>query len=475
MIDMPFQPHGKQSPGQREGAAPAWWIVFTRELVDLWVWGKALILILLFSLLLSVMAYMLASNSELNLIPPKEMVFLTLQTSIAVGLFIALIIGADTISGERERATLESLLLTPASRRQIVVGKFLAAASPWPAAMAITIPYLHVLAQGDPVFGQGVLWGVILGTLLIPAFAGFGVLVSLWSRSNKSSLTVSLVVYLLFLLPTQFPGNAQTGTMGRFVKRINPMESINQVLQKVLVNNRTIDEMQSFLLAPVVFLLIVLGLLFLYAAPRLNLDGGASMLSRLRWSRLAQTILAASLLSLPALHSGLAEETAAQEEAAGAEALPLQIAVDMEHKVIKDGKSVYFNTKVTNGGTEASPPLILAMNIINVDSEGDVVDPEDWSPVRTQYIDELAPGGTASHAWRIDPIIEGDYAAYIVVIPEPEGAEATTHPIASPAIHLTVERFVRINPGGVLPYAIGAPIVLLLGIGLVYRLRYRKT
>ena len=77
--------------------------------------------------------------------------------------------------------------------------------------------------------------------------------------------------------------------------------------------------------------------------------------------------------------------------------------------------------------------------------------------------------GSASHAWRIDPIIEGDSAAYIVVIPEPEGAEATTHPIASPAIHLTVERFVRINPGGVLPYAIGAPIVLLLGIGLVYR------
>ncbi|MHB8114654.1 MAG: hypothetical protein ACYDHA_14525, partial [Bellilinea sp.] len=86
---------------------PAWWLIFTRELTDLWVGGKALTLILIYSVLLGIMVYVLSSNSELSLIPPKEMAYETLKNAMAVSLFIALIIGADSLSGERERATFE--------------------------------------------------------------------------------------------------------------------------------------------------------------------------------------------------------------------------------------------------------------------------------------------------------------------------------------------------------------------------------
>ena len=123
-----------------KAAIPAWQVVLIRELSDLWIGGKALYLVLIYSVLLGVIAFVMASNSELSLIPPQEMVFETLKISIAFGGFIGLIIGADSISGERERSTLEWLLLTPASRRQMVMGKFLAAASPWPAALVISIP-----------------------------------------------------------------------------------------------------------------------------------------------------------------------------------------------------------------------------------------------------------------------------------------------------------------------------------------------
>jgi ABC-2 type transport system permease protein len=115
---------------ERAGSgSPTWWLVFVRELSDLWVGGKALVLILIYGIFLGVVTYVVASNSELSLIPPKEMVYETLKNAMAVSLFIGLIIGADSISGERERATLESLLLTPTSRRQIVGGKFLAGIS----------------------------------------------------------------------------------------------------------------------------------------------------------------------------------------------------------------------------------------------------------------------------------------------------------------------------------------------------------
>src|SRR3989304_9751042 len=111
---------------------PAWWVMLSRELADLWIGGKALYLILAFSVLLGIETFVLATNFELSLFSPQEMVFEILKTAIQVSLFIGLIIGADSIRGERERATLEGLLLTPVSRSQIILGKFLAALSAGP-------------------------------------------------------------------------------------------------------------------------------------------------------------------------------------------------------------------------------------------------------------------------------------------------------------------------------------------------------
>src|SRR5574339_100991 len=238
---------------------PAWWVVFKRELGELWIWGKALILIILYSIYLGISSFVFASNSELSLIPPKEMIYLTLSGAITVSLFVALIIGADSFSGERERSTLEALLLTPANRRQIVIGKFLASISPWPVAMLIAIPYAIVLSQGDEILPTGLLWGAILGSLLSPAFTGLAMIISLWSASNRTSLFASLTVYLLLFLPVQFPGSAQTGTFGILLKQLNPLEGADHFLEKIIVNNRTPGELMPFLWGSIIFALLIFG------------------------------------------------------------------------------------------------------------------------------------------------------------------------------------------------------------------------
>src|SRR2546423_8808632 len=113
-----------------EGTArpPAWAVVAGQELRDLWLGGRGLILSLAFSLLLSVLAYLVATNQALNFLEQRESVNLTLQVAIAVGALLALLGAADSVSGERERGSLETLLLTPASRLQLTLGKLLAAA-----------------------------------------------------------------------------------------------------------------------------------------------------------------------------------------------------------------------------------------------------------------------------------------------------------------------------------------------------------
>jgi ABC-2 type transport system permease protein len=254
--------------------APAWWLVCWMELHELWIGGKALALFLVYVIVLAIGTYLSVSNSQMDFTPPKELVFSTLQNSIYVGVFVGVILGAESLSSGRDRGTLETLLLTPASRRQIIVGKFLAGFSPWPIALAVTIPYLAVLAHGDPILGPSVLWGVIMGSLLVLGFTGMGMLVSFWSNSNKTSSFISLTLYLIFLLPALLPGPAQKGLVGKFFQRANPLAANDEFMEKILVNNRTLHEFQSWLKGPVVFAVLISVLLFLYAGPRLRLQVG---------------------------------------------------------------------------------------------------------------------------------------------------------------------------------------------------------
>jgi hypothetical protein len=149
----------------------------------------------------------------------------------------------------------------------------------------------------------------------------------------------------------------------------------------------------------------------------------------------------------------------------------LQISIDMDATTVKAGTPIRYNTVVSNPGTEKSPPLTVAMNIINLHGAGEPVDPEDWSPQRAQYLDGLEAGGSAKLSWRVNAILDGNFMVYMVVVPTPSSPETTSHPVASSGIHLTVTPFTRLNPGGVLPFAIGGPVLILIIILGVYRLR----
>ena len=184
---------------------------------------------------------------------------------------------------------MESLLLTPASRTQIVAGKFLASMSPWPAAMVVTYPCLLVASQGDPILYPAIEWVGYVGSLLVFGFTGLAMLVSFWSTSNRTSLFISLSIYVLFLLPALLPGQAQKGLVGKFFQRSNPLAAADEFLEKVIVNNRSLHDYGSWLKGPYVFPIVVFVLLFLYAAPRLRLEAGGASLFRFRTARLSTT------------------------------------------------------------------------------------------------------------------------------------------------------------------------------------------
>ena len=99
MRDMTMQKVSSSEIKPWQPAVPAWWTMLSSELADLWVGGKALYLILAYSIMLGIQTFVLATNFELSLFTPPQMVFELLKSSIQVSLLIGLIIGADSISG----------------------------------------------------------------------------------------------------------------------------------------------------------------------------------------------------------------------------------------------------------------------------------------------------------------------------------------------------------------------------------------
>src|ERR671936_2583847 len=176
--------HVPALPARRRGV-PGWSVVGEQELRDLWLGGRGLLLGLAFSALLSIIAYLTATNQALNFLEQRESVNLTLQVAIAVGSLLALLAAADAISGERERSTLESLLLAPVSRLEITVGKLLAALSLWLAAFVITVPYVWFLGRGIGLVGDTLVAGILVGTLLALFLASLGIVISVFSSSNR--------------------------------------------------------------------------------------------------------------------------------------------------------------------------------------------------------------------------------------------------------------------------------------------------
>lgn len=261
------------APTRRGRATP---VVLEQELRDLWLGGRGLVFCLAFSLLLSVIAYLAATNQALNFLEQRETVNLTLQVAVAAGALLALLAAADTISGERERGTLEGLLLTPVSKLDLTAGKLAAALSLWFAAFAITIPYVLFLGRDVGVAGDALAAGIVVGTLLAVCLASLGILISVFSNSNRASLSLSLFLLLALFVPTQLPSSAQSGWAGELLLRLNPVTAGEHYIGRLVVNGRAWTEDASWLLSPTICAVVV-GALALGAGARFTrLRGGVS-------------------------------------------------------------------------------------------------------------------------------------------------------------------------------------------------------
>jgi hypothetical protein len=146
----------------------------------------------------------------------------------------------------------------------------------------------------------------------------------------------------------------------------------------------------------------------------------------------------------------------------------LTVTVDRARIATRLGDSFEFRSTITNRGPTAASGLIAHLNVVSL--RGDVyVDPEDWSPERTQYLGPIPPGRSRAITWRMRAVNAGRLGVYVAVL---RGSPAAGPPTTGPTIDLAVAQRETLDSGGILPLALGIPALLgLLTVG--FRLRRR--
>jgi ABC-2 type transport system permease protein len=241
-------------------ARPSWLVVARRESADLWFSSKGLSVLLGFSVALSVLSYLASADASINLLDARESVGVVVKTAIGLGTLTALVVSADAISGERERGTLEALLVTPVRRRDLVVGKLLAATSMWIASLLVALPFVAVMADGPGVVFDAVTTLVVAGGLVAAALTALGLAVSSIVMSNRVSLAASVTILLLLAAPSQLPAVVASGPLGSVLVRANPVSAGLVLADNIAVKLQPWSDQWPYLISPIVSAVVLTAL-----------------------------------------------------------------------------------------------------------------------------------------------------------------------------------------------------------------------
>ena len=148
---------------------------------------------------------------------------------------------------------------------------------------------------------------------------------------------------------------------------------------------------------------------------------------------------------------------------------PVTVQISQESAALMAGDWVEFNTVLRNAGATVTPPLVAHLNIAAL-TPGKHVDPEDWSPQRTQYLPSLPPGETAELTWKLHVLFEGEFASFVTVV----SSEKSFNSVTSSALLLQVKPDNILPMNEVVPVAVVIPLFplgLLLFSGMYARRR----
>ncbi len=203
---------------------------------------------------LSAFSLLLVGNTELSLLDNAQVVYDMLGIVTALGALLALVVGIDAVGGERERGSLVPLLLTPASRNAILLGKLGGVAIAWAVMFVLALPYVWAVGSTGQNMLAAMVVLAVLGTPVVLGFGFFGMALGSMMGSSRSALLTGLVLVMVSASPLLLgPGLRQSG-VGRIFDAVNPFSAAVNAYDAVIIDSQSLGAQAVYFGAALVWL-----------------------------------------------------------------------------------------------------------------------------------------------------------------------------------------------------------------------------
>ncbi len=201
---------------------------------------RGLTWLLAVAIVLSVFALLLVSNTELSLLDNAQVVYDMAGIVTALGSLLALVVGIDTIAGERERGSLVPLLLTPVSRNAILAGKLGGVAIAWAVMYLLALPYLWAVGSTGQNLANGMLVAALLGTPVVLGFGFFGMGLGSRTATARTAMLTGLVTLVLSASPMLLGPALRQSSIGRLFDAVNPFSAAVNAYDAVIIDSQSL-------------------------------------------------------------------------------------------------------------------------------------------------------------------------------------------------------------------------------------------
>lgn len=213
-------------------------LIIRKESGELLGSGRALSWLLAISLILSVLALLLVSNTELSLLDNAQVVYMVMGTITTLGGLLAIVLGSDAIAGEKERGTLIPLLLTPITTTQIVLGKMGGQVVAWILMYALSLPYLWAVGSSGQNLTQAIVYLALFGAPVVAGFGFFAIGLSACFGNVRTALLTSLTTLMLLASPLLIGPGLRQSAIGKMFDAVNPFSAALNTFDSVVIDSQ---------------------------------------------------------------------------------------------------------------------------------------------------------------------------------------------------------------------------------------------
>ena len=176
-------------------------------------------------------------------------------------------------------------------------------------------------------------------------------------------------------------------------------------------------------------------------------------------------LAAACALAITGLTIGAGPAGSVTSQASETGSPAIVVELDESDLQAGPGEKIAFTSTVQNNADQPLTGYVAHLNILTTD-ESVYVDPEDWSPERTQYLDDIPAGGSASLDWSVQAVTKGPLILFVSVTSPDSDTVVSSGPLN---LEVTGQRVV--SSAGVVPLVLWMPagVLALVGATLLRR------